>query len=265
MIRIVSKAGPVSNTGMNECSASLSAWLAATFVVAGLVKGVTGMGLPTVAMGVLGVFMPPAAAAAMLVIPSFVTNVWQLLGGSSAAALARRLWSMMAGIVLGTVAGAALLARADPRWSSLALGVALTGYAAYAWFSPSLSVPRRAQSWLSPLVGVTTGLVTGATGVFVVPAVPYLQALGLARDDMVQALGLSFTVSTVALAAGLAVHGAYRADDLGMSALALLPALAGMWLGQKIRSRISAATFRRCFLLFLGGLGLELASRFFLS
>ncbi|HBV1052187.1 TPA: hypothetical protein MDO21_004429 [Klebsiella pneumoniae] len=36
------------------------------FIAAGLVKGVTGMGLPTVAMGLLGLLMPPQAAAALL-------------------------------------------------------------------------------------------------------------------------------------------------------------------------------------------------------
>ncbi|SPZ36496.1 putative permease [Agrobacterium tumefaciens] len=51
----------------------------ATFTVAGIVKGVTGMGLPTVAMGVLGLFMPPVVAAGLLILPSFITNIWQLL------------------------------------------------------------------------------------------------------------------------------------------------------------------------------------------
>ena len=93
------------------------------------------------------------------------------------------------------------------------------------------------------------------------PAVPYLQALGLDKDELVQALGLSFTVSTVALAAGLLMHGAFRLDQLGLSALVIVPALAGMWLGQKIRARISPRRFRQFFLLFLGLLGLELVSR----
>lgn len=39
------------------------------FIAAGLVKGVTGMGLPTVAMGLLGLLMPPQAAAPLLVLP----------------------------------------------------------------------------------------------------------------------------------------------------------------------------------------------------
>ena len=48
--------------------------IAFTFLVAGLVKGVVGMGLPTVAMGLLGLVMPPVQAAALLVVPSLVTT-----------------------------------------------------------------------------------------------------------------------------------------------------------------------------------------------
>ena len=226
----------------------LPAILAGTFLAAGLVKGVTGMGLPTVAMGLLGTAMAPAAAAALLVLPSFVTNVLQMTAGPGALRLVARLWPM-------------LLARVDPHTASLALGLTLILYAAYALAAPNLALPRRHEVWLGPVVGVATGLVTGATGVFVVPAVPYLQALRLDKDELVQALGLSFTVSTVALAIGLATHGAFELEQLGLSALAIAPALLGMWIGQAIRARISARRFRQCFLAFLIGLGLELASR----
>lgn len=237
------------------------ALLTITFLVAGLVKGVTGMGLPTVAMGLLGMVMPPALAAAMLIIPSFVTNVWQLLAGPEIARLVRRLWPMMLAIVLGTMAGASLLVRVDPMWSGLALGVALVIYAGYALRAPALRVPSRLEPWLSPVVGLVTGSITGATGVFVMPAVPYLQSLQLSKDELVQALGLSFTVSTVALAGGLVAHGAFRVDQLGLSTLTLVPALAGMWLGRIVRRRISRTRFRQFFLAFLLLLGLELASR----
>ena len=168
---------------------------------------------------------------------------------------------MMLGIVVGTMAGSALLVRVNPLWSGLGLGSALMVYAGYALLSPALSVPPRLERWLSPIIGFLTGAITGATGVFVMPAVPFLQALRLDRDELVQALGLSFTVSTVALAVGLVTHGAFRLEQLGMSALAIIPALAGMWLGQAVRVRISLKVFRQCFLLFLALLGLELASR----
>lgn len=235
--------------------------LAATIAAAGVIKGVTGMGLLTVAMGMLGLFMSPAAAAAILVLPSFVTNVMQMLAGPAAGRLALRLWPMLLGIVVGTAGGVVLLTRVDPATSSLALGITLIVYSGYALAAPDLALAPRHEPRLGPVVGVATGLVTGATGVFVVPAVPYLQALRLSKDELVQALGLSFTVSSVALAIGLATHGALEFEQLGVSALAIAPALLGMWIGQAIRARISARRFRQCFLAFLIGLGLELASR----
>lgn len=232
-----------------------------TFLAAGLVKGVTGMGLPTVAMGLLGSVVPPATAAAILVIPSFVTNIWQLLAGPATASLLRRLWPMMLAVTVGTVGGAALLVRVDPLWSAFSLGVALVVYSVYSLFAPALSVAPRIEPWLSPVIGVLTGVVTGVTGVFAIPAVPYLQSLNLDKDELVQALGLSFTVSTIALAIGLMVYGAFQLNQLGLSAVAIVPALIGMWLGQKVRARISPKRFRQCFLVFMALLGLELASR----
>ena len=232
-----------------------------TFVLAGIVKGVTGMGLPTVAMGVLGSLMSPVAAASLLLAPSFVTNVWQLFAGPSFKALAWRLWLMMLGVIIGTIAGAGMLAALNSRWTAMGLGAALAVYAGFTLLGRQYSVPARAERRLSLVIGLATGAITGATGVFVVPAVPFLQALDLSREDLVQALGLSFTVSTIALTAGLAGAGALRFDNLSASALAIAPALLGMAVGQQIRQRISPAIFRRWFLIFLFILGCELLLR----
>lgn len=250
---------------MSDFSLVPAATIAITFLLAGIVKGVTGMGLPTLAMGLLGAVMPPVAAASLLIVPSFVTNIWQLFSGPSFATILRRLWLMMAGILIGTIAGARLLASDNVKWTTAGLGAALIAYAAYSLLARQPVVPAKTERWSMPVVGVVTGLVTGGTGVFVVPAVPYIQALGLSRDELIQALGLSFTVSTIALALGLASSGAFEARHLAMSSLAVLPALLGMWLGQVLRQRISPATFRRWFLVFLVLLGAELLIRPFLA
>ncbi len=246
---------------MSGLSLSLLIAVAATFFVAGIVKGVTGMGLPTVAMGVLGALISPLAAASLLIVPSFVTNVWQLLAGPRFTAIMRRLWPMMLAIAMGTMLGSAWLASGDARFTTVALGGTLVAYSGYTLFARQFRIPQRLERWLSPAIGATTGMVTGGTGVFVIPAVPYLQALGLGKDELVQALGLSFTVSTIALAAGLGARGTFRLDNLTLSALAVLPALAGMWAGQIVRNRISPATFRRGFLVCLLLLGVEMAVR----
>ncbi|MER8846247.1 MULTISPECIES: sulfite exporter TauE/SafE family protein [Mesorhizobium] len=235
------------------------AFIGAVFLAAGLVKGVVGMGLPTVAMGLLAVTMPPAQAAALLLIPSLVTNLWQLFTGPSFGGLFRRLWTMMAGVVIGTVAGAGLLTGAHTMVA--ALGAALVLYALLGLAKAGFTTPARHEAWISPLVGVATGLVTGATGVFVIPAVTYLQSLRLHKEDLVQALGLSFTVSTLALGLGLFRAGALISPTAHLtgSILALAPALAGMFIGQALRQRMSVETFRTVFFAGLLALGLYLA------
>ncbi|MGZ3350766.1 MAG: TSUP family transporter, partial [Xanthobacteraceae bacterium] len=113
-------------------------------------------------------------------------------------------------------------------------------------------LPARLEPWFSPLIGTATGIVTAATGVYMIPSVPYLQAIGLEKDDLVRALGLSFTVSTLALAATLMQDGALQMPIAGVSLLALAPALVGMVLGQWVRARVRSETFRIC--LFAGSL-----------
>jgi uncharacterized membrane protein YfcA len=87
----------------------------------------------------------------------------------------------------------------------------------------------------------------------VIPFVPYLQALRLDKDAMVQALGLSFTIATLALAARL--HAGGQPWLPVPTALALLAAFAGLWFGSRIRARISAAVFQRMLFVVFIGLG----------
>jgi uncharacterized membrane protein YfcA len=222
--------------------------IALIFVAAGLVKGVVGMGLPTVAMGALSLVMAPVAAAAMLVVPSFVTNVWQLFAGPPFGSLVRRFGVMMLAICAGTGLTIGVLTEQSSSLASVALGGTLMLYGIVGLATPRFTVPSRAERWLSPLVGILTGLVTGATGVFVIPAVPYLGSLNLTKKELVQATGLSFTVSTVALGVALALSGQFYFAAAGGSLVAVLPALLGMFIGQRVRNKLRPEVFRICFL-----------------
>ena len=114
-----------------------------TFVLAGFVKGLIGLGLPTVAVGLLSVVMPPAQAAALLIAPAFVTNVWQLAAGPKLLATLHRFWPMMLGICIGTYAGAGLLTGDTSGHATRALGVALLAYAVLGLTAVRFSVPAR--------------------------------------------------------------------------------------------------------------------------
>ena len=235
--------------------------VAGVFLLAGFIKGVIGMGLPTGAIGLLGLMMTPAQAAAILLVPSLVSNIWQLAVGGGLPALLKRLWPMLIGICIGTFIGAVYLPHSGSGQATLWLGLALAVYAALGLIKVQFSVPPRAEIWLGPLVGIATGAITVATGVFALPGVPYIQALEINRHRLVQALGLSFTVSTVTLALALRHAGEINATLIQPSLVALAVVLIGMWLGQLLRGRIKPETFRLCFFIGLLVLGLHLAVR----
>lgn len=238
----------------------------AILLLAGMVKGLVGMGLPTVGIGLLSLMLPPAEAAAVLILPAAVTNVWQFATGPHPLATARRFGWMMAGVAVGTLVGGMLLGGLTSPLAVPALGATLLAYGALGLSAVPLRLPARAEGPLSPLMGVLTGLVTGTTGVAVMPSAPYLQALGLARDELVQALGLTFTVSTFALAIVLAGPGAGGAvltnPALALASVAaLVPAFLGMEIGTRVRGAVSPQVYRRVFFAGLALLGAYMLAR----
>jgi len=228
------------------------------FILAGMVKGVTGMGLPTVAIALLSLRMPPLEAAALLIVPSAVTNVWQLAAGPALYPLWQRFkWVMLAvcaGVALAFLLGAA-------SWSGAVLGLALAGYGLLGLTGWRLHVAPHNERWAGPLAGAATGVMAGVTGVFVMPVAPYLQALNLDKDDLVQALGMAFTVGTLALAVMLSLRGQWHVTAAGSSLLALVPSGIGMVLGQWLRDRMQPAVFRRSFFIALLALGVHQLAR----
>lgn len=217
------------------------------FALAGGVKGVTGMGLPTVAVSLLGLWMPPAQAAALLVLPSLATNVAQCRG-PHLRRLAANLWPGWLAIALVTAFAPGLGGASSSNTAGRWLGAVLVGYGLWGLRRPRLPDLSGSGRWVGTIAGAATGLVTALTAVFVLPWVPYLQALRLEKDVMVQALGLSFTVATLALAvrlqssppiglwsvsAGIAVIGA------------LAGAFAGLKLGEVLRGRLAGPAFQR--------------------
>jgi uncharacterized membrane protein YfcA len=246
---------------LGSSAAALSLATVGVFLVAGVVKGVVGLGLPTVSMALLALTMAPADAAVLLIVPSLVTNLWQARPWATLGSALARLGPLQIGVCLGTFAGAALFGAPAGSAARIALGAALIAYAAWGLFGTRFSVGSKTEAWLGPLVGACTGLLSAATGVFVIPAVPYLQALGLQREELIQAMGISFSVSTLALALALHFTASYSAATLASSAWLLLPALAGMQVGQVLRRRLSAERFRKCFLASLFGLGLYMVAQ----
>lgn len=233
---------------------------AAAFLLAGFVKGVIGMGLPTVSLAALSIFMGLTAAVQIMVVPTIVTNVWQALAGGRFGKLTRRFATLLLATVLGVWLGYLLLLVTSAETMTAVLGIVIVVYALSALLGFPLMPRVRCERAASPVVGLTTGVMAGATGNISMPAIAYFDRLGMTRDEIVQMLGILFTLGAGTLGLTIAGHGKYEGHFLAVSVLAVVPALVGMSIGQRVRARLSERIFRRALFsaLLLAGLQLIL-------
>jgi uncharacterized membrane protein YfcA len=234
--------------------------IAAAFLLAGFVKGVIGLGLPTVSMGLLAVTMQPSRALAIVIVPAIITNIWQTFVGPYLRDIIRRLWPLMVGTVVGIWLNAGMLTGPYARYGTIVLGVLLVIYAIIGLSTFTFKVAPANEGWIGGIVGLITGVVSAATGVQVIPSMPFMQAIGMEKDELVQALGVFFTVATLALAFNLTAAGLLSAATALPGAVAMAAAFAGMFVGQAVRSRMQPEVFRRWFLFAMILLGLYLAA-----
>jgi uncharacterized membrane protein YfcA len=221
--------------------------ITATFLLAGMVKGVIGLGLPTVSLGLLTAVLDLPTAMALLIVPSFVTNAFQASVGGNGNAIIARIWPFLLMATVTVWIGASALTRVNLDVLSGLLGVLLVTYATTNLVGIRIVIPARREFWIGPAFGAANGILTGMTGSFVVPGVMFLQAIGLPRDMLIQAMGMLFTVSTIALALALQSNN-FFAGGIGLiSAWALFPACIGMVVGTAVRKRLHEARFRQLF------------------
>jgi uncharacterized membrane protein YfcA len=233
--------------------------IAVAFVVAGLAKGAIGMGMPPIAIGLMSFAVPLESAIAIMVVPTMVTNIWQAIYGGGFRPLIRRFGTMAVTAMIGILAVGLLLSDLGSPRTAGWVGVLLVLYSIIALTPWRPSVPRRAEPWANPLIGLVSGAVAGSTGVAAVPFLPYMQSLDMDRHELVQALGIMFLFITGMLAVSLALHGAYQLTNSLGSVLAIVPTMAGVWLGQRARRRLSPHTFRKIFIFGMLLVGLHLA------
>jgi uncharacterized membrane protein YfcA len=219
--------------------------VAVVFWLAGLIKGISGMGLATIAMALLSLFMPPAHAAMLMVVPSLATNLAQCIGKQWSNVI-KRFWAMWLALgILTAYSPYSGLNTTDSNLSAIALGVVLIVYGAW-----GLRKPQPPKLSDKPLVnggiaGALTGLITATTGVFVMPLVPYLQTLKLSREEFIQTLGISFTVATLGLAVRLG--GAPNLDwgaHTDAIVIGVIAAFIGLWMGTKTRNKLNSTQFQ---------------------
>jgi len=232
-----------------------------TFLIAGSVKGLIGLGLPSVSLALLTATLGLKEAMVIMLIPTLCTNILQGAVGGHFSYVVKRFASLIVTAAIGTWFAAGIMAKSEAALLSGLLGISICAYSGVSLFTPQIRPPGENEKWLSPIVGTFSGFLTGLTGSFIMPGVVYLQAVGMQRDVLIQAMGVIFTAATIALAVSLGGHDLLPLETVIISTGALIPAFVGMGLGRMIRKKISETQFRRVFFIGLFFLGFYIISK----
>lgn len=234
---------------------------AVAFLLAGLVKGVIGLGLPLTALSVLTLVVGLREAIPLIIIPVLVTNAVQMLQGNALFALFKRYWLLILTLAVGAWAGTRLLFMVDELLVGALLGVIVIVYSLINIFAIRFRISDKHERYWSAPVGIFTGVLTGLTGSVGVPLAIYFQALRLDRETFLQSVSLCFFLTALPWSATLIDEGALNLETGTIGIAALIPSFAGMWLGQKIRVRLSQEVFSKGVFAFLIIVGANLIRR----
>ncbi len=95
----------------------------AVFLLAGTVKGLVGLGLPTIVIALTTLVLPLTESIAMIALPTIFSNVWQAAVGGNFRRILRRQWPLIAPLAIGALSHhvAGRPGRA-PNWAFIVLG-----------------------------------------------------------------------------------------------------------------------------------------------
>lgn len=231
------------------------------FLVAGLIKGTTGLGFSTACLPFLVYAAGLKDALALIIVPSLISNVTVMRDAGHFRETVSRFWPLYAALVPGIIAGLAVLDRVDGVTAAAVLGGVLCVYSVYGLTAPALHLPDAWERPLAAPTGFLTGMLNGLTGTQVIPLLPYMLARPLDPNRLVQAVNCSFTLSSLAMAAGLSTLSLFSLNQLALSVAGVAPALGGVRLGGMLRRRLDPMLFRQLVLLVLLALGVSLVWR----
>jgi uncharacterized membrane protein YfcA len=236
--------------------------MAAALAAGAVVKGATGMGLPLVALPALTAVFGLQHAVSVLIVPILVSNAWQVWRHREVKGDVRLrfLPMLLAGGALGVVGGTWLLIAVPERQLLFGLGALLLTYVVIRLARPAWAVDERTGRAGAFPIGLGAGMLQGATGISAPLGVTFIHAMRLGREAHVFAVSAMFLLFAVVQLPSLLVSGVMRAEWLVQGALALVPILLFMPLGQWLAGKLSATTFDRLLLVFLGAIGVKLVA-----
>ncbi|MFV0294522.1 MAG: sulfite exporter TauE/SafE family protein [Hyphomicrobiaceae bacterium] len=240
-----------------DLSTEAMALACVAFLVAGLVKGTLGGGLPAIAVPIMITMIRPSTAAALSFVPVVATNIWLLTQGGLFTKVIRLYWPFLCMLALGTALGSQVLVSASPETMRIVIAVMVIVLSPLPLLPHSFKVPEKTQRWLNPVMGLVLGTIGGAT-VMMAPVIIYFVALRIDKELFVSSMGAIALSSMTPLFIGLAAHNVLAPPELVGSALVFIPTAIGMSIGTRLRGRLSQTTFQRllCIALLLVGFNL---------
>ena len=227
-------------------------------VLAGVLKGSTGIGYSTCALPFLVAAVGLQRGMALVIVPAIVSNFSLMLNGGGTGAALRRFWKFYAAIVPGIAIGSSLLVNIEAHIAIKLLGLLTMAYVAIALLRPGLALSQHGERALAIPAGFTNGILTGLTGSQIMPLMPYMMSLGLTAGEQVQAINLAVTFTSIALGGSLLITGLVEWKVLLLSAIGTIPAVIGVEIGGLIRKRLTTQRFKQFSLIMLAVLGLSL-------
>lgn len=213
--------------------------------VAGVVKGATGLGYASCALPFLVLAFGLQPAMAMVIAPAIATNIGLALTAGHFAETVRRFYLLYAMMVPGIIAGVQCLAWVPQQNATRLLGVVIVTYAMIALSKPNMILRPSLEVPLQAPTGFFNGLLTGLTGAQVMPLFPYVMSLRLDPDRTVQTVNIAVLLSTIALGGSLAGSGLMTASEFFLSVAGTIPALIGVWIGNRARRYLPQDRYRQ--------------------
>jgi len=244
---------------------NLLIFIAIAILFSAFVKGALGLGFSTICLAILANLIDIKLAIAIILIPSMVSNLVVMFDAGHWKVSFKLFWTMLLTAVIGMMAGLQILRQEDNSLSINLLGCALILYGCYGLYSyykkRPFSIKDSSIPKLNPLIGITTGAINGATGSQIFPIMPYLLALNISKDMLIQTINMSFTISSVVMLMALFYMGAIDTSFTLKSSIGILPMLLGIYLGNKVRKRIPEENFKALAMALIIVLGILLLTR----
>jgi len=235
--------------------------LVAIFFLGGMVKGVTGVGLPLVLVPLATQFVDVPVAVALVSVSMVATNIVQAAEGGHTVRAVRQLWPIVIPLAAGAVIGTQLLISIDRRRLNLVIGASFLVLAILLLCLPRLRISAGTARWAGPLVGFGAGVLGGLSAIFGPPMIAFMVGIGADPDTFVKHMAILALTASATMLLVLGGSGAMSGGDFLMSAAALIPIQLGMPAGRYLRGRIKPSRFRIAVLVVLAAGGLDMLRR----